>query len=189
MRAEQEFDWTDDAIAELHRLHATGASYSAIGDALGITRNAAIGKARRLGLAGLRLSEEVREAKRRKRIANKDERRRCAMTNIEQLALPPRAAAPVEKSQRKRRVVSFTVFNAGPSLEPTPTNYSANALPDSQPCTLLDLTPTSCRWPLWTDDDAERLFCGAVTAGEHSYCAVHRQIASARPAQREQRTA
>jgi len=164
MRAEQEFDWTDDAIAELHRLHATGASYSAIGDALGISRNAAIGKARRVGLTGQRLSAEVVEAKRRKRASNKDAQRRRAMTNIEQLALPPR---PV----------------------PMPPECLGAPLEQSKPCTLLDLKPHVCRWPLWSGDDDARLFCGAVTLAEHSYCAAHKAIATARPYQRQETVA
>jgi hypothetical protein len=44
--------WTDEKEAELRRLHAEGKSYSEIGAAIGVSRNAAIGKAKRLGLAG-----------------------------------------------------------------------------------------------------------------------------------------
>lgn len=44
------FDWTTAAVAMLRAMHADGAAFSAMGDKLGITRNACIGKARRIGL-------------------------------------------------------------------------------------------------------------------------------------------
>lgn len=42
-------DWTTDRVAELRRLVTSGKTYAAIGLELGITKNAAIGKARRMG--------------------------------------------------------------------------------------------------------------------------------------------
>lgn len=45
------FEWTDDKVAQLRRLHATGMSFRNIGFALGVSKNSAIGKARRLRLA------------------------------------------------------------------------------------------------------------------------------------------
>jgi len=43
--------WTKDIIAKLVKLAAQGLSYTEIGKALGITKNAAIGKARRLRIS------------------------------------------------------------------------------------------------------------------------------------------
>lgn len=42
--------WTDDKVATLQRMHAAGEPFSSIGLAVRMTRNATIGKARRLGL-------------------------------------------------------------------------------------------------------------------------------------------
>lgn len=42
--------WTDEKVETLKRLHAAGEPFSSIGFAVGMTRNATIGKARRLGL-------------------------------------------------------------------------------------------------------------------------------------------
>lgn len=50
--------WTKDVIAKLVKLAAQGLSYTEIGKALGITKNAAIGKARRLRISK-RPSESV----------------------------------------------------------------------------------------------------------------------------------
>jgi GcrA cell cycle regulator len=45
------FEWTPDHVKELTRLWATGLSASEIGRKLGITKNAVVGKVRRLDLA------------------------------------------------------------------------------------------------------------------------------------------
>ena len=45
------FEWTAERITELTRLWATGLSASEIGRKLGITKNAVVGKVRRLDLA------------------------------------------------------------------------------------------------------------------------------------------
>ncbi len=42
--------WTDEKVATLRRMHEAGESFSTIGFAIGMSRNASIGKARRLGL-------------------------------------------------------------------------------------------------------------------------------------------
>lgn len=43
-------EWTNDQIARLKELYAAGNGYRKIGDAMGLSRNAVIGKAFRLGL-------------------------------------------------------------------------------------------------------------------------------------------
>lgn len=49
--------WTDERVAKLKQLHAENYSFSAIGEALGgVSRNACIGKAKRLGLPERRKS-------------------------------------------------------------------------------------------------------------------------------------
>lgn len=42
--------WTDEKVETLRRMHAAGDPFSMIGFAIGMSRNATIGKARRLGL-------------------------------------------------------------------------------------------------------------------------------------------
>jgi GcrA cell cycle regulator len=57
-----------------------------------------------------------------------------------------------------------------PPLEPPPSN----------PVALFDLKPEHCRWPLWNDDVAEKLFCGAVKADGSAYCSYHEHKAFVR---------
>ena len=50
MRDSTSFDWNADALATLKELLAAGRSSREIAQALGVTRNAVIGKSRRIGL-------------------------------------------------------------------------------------------------------------------------------------------
>ena len=58
------FQWTPERIKQLKELHAEGFPYSQIGDKLGTTRNACIGKAKRLKLTRL-VDRDKRYPKRR----------------------------------------------------------------------------------------------------------------------------
>lgn len=62
-------------------------------------------------------------------------------------------------------------------------------LPDTVPVLLLDLTSTTCRWPVNGFHGREAIFCGAACEIEHSYCAAHRQLSySPRAVSKEART-
>src|SRR5262245_29373882 len=52
MRHADGFDWNTDNVEKLKGMHADGLSFTRIGIELGISRNAAIGKAARIGLPG-----------------------------------------------------------------------------------------------------------------------------------------
>jgi hypothetical protein len=55
--------WTDELIARFREMHRSGASFVVIGEALGVTKNACIGKARRLGLVLRRSPNGTRKPK------------------------------------------------------------------------------------------------------------------------------
>lgn len=67
-----------------------------------------------------------------------------------------------------------------PVLPAKPSEDTIIAAPESRPCSLLELTAETCRWPLWTDAAPERLYCGAISPEAEPYCAHHAGIASAR---------
>jgi hypothetical protein len=55
-------EWTEQMIARLRDMHEAGASFSEIGNALGVSRSAAIGKASRMGLRVRRATVLARPA-------------------------------------------------------------------------------------------------------------------------------
>lgn len=54
--------WTDEKVETLQRMHTAGEPFSRIGVAIGMTRNATIGKARRLGLLRIRKPSGLKNA-------------------------------------------------------------------------------------------------------------------------------
>ena len=63
-----------------------------------------------------------------------------------------------------------------PRREPVPIEVPAHAdapLSTSRPCTLMELTSTSCRFPIGDPCHPEFRFCGARKEIEDSYCSTH----------------
>jgi|SRR6185312_8750652 hypothetical protein len=60
--------WTDERVDQLKTLSATGISYREIGAKIGCTRNAAIGKALRLGMSQAKLPRPPKQTVQRKPI-------------------------------------------------------------------------------------------------------------------------
>ena len=52
--------------------------------------------------------------------------------------------------------------------------------PQTRPCTFMELTRETCRWPVGDPAAADFHFCGAPPDGSHVYCPHHRHIAHAR---------
>ena len=51
------------------------------------------------------------------------------------------------------------------------------AIPSAQRCSLLDLGPGKCRWPISEPGAADFAFCGNVPAAGFPYCAGHARLA------------
>jgi GcrA cell cycle regulator len=140
MNSAESFQWPDVAVETLIKLRAEGLSSSQIGAALGISRNAVIGKAARLGLPCAVSVTQYRPTSRRERrpqsLAHGDRR-------LTQVLSKPRL--PVEPL---------------PVVEPAPDHVFLNV-------GLLDLNRDECRYSL--SKEPPFLFCGQPTE-RGSYC-------------------
>lgn len=147
--------WTPEQDDLLTRLHGEGYSFGAIGDHMGITRNAAIGRAGRIGLP----KRETRDQPRRKRRSKK---RRSAPSL-------PGAEHP-----------SAGTFNSPPVS--VPADPLIEEPPDFigpvQRHTILTLRSDMCRYPVGTPGDENFYFCGRPSCdrGSGSYCGFHAAI-------------
>lgn len=146
--------WTDERIAQLKRLVDDGLSARGIATALGgISRNGVIGKLRRLGL------------------------------KFKSGAMKPKA--PTLAKPKPGRLVVLTRASTEllprlPSPPPRPVRPKSEApeLVMSAPISILDLEPTSCRWPIKDLGGGSHLFCGAKrVSDESSYCVGHDRLA------------
>lgn len=150
--------WTNKREDRLRELWTqTGLSAAEIAEELGgnVTRNAIIGKARRMKLPNKAPTKEEVHKKETgpwKRAAREREMRQRILSKI----------------KAKRPTIPT---NARPSK-----SEAWEPLPGVQPVALADLVPSSCRWPI--GQESPYLFCGKAHVPGRSYCAEHRAISS-----------
>ncbi len=146
--------WTPERIEQLRNGVASGLSCSQIAAEIGVTRNAVIGKIHRLGLSPGRPAAPARSC-------------------------PPRARQPRSSPQRQFLRLMFAPAPgvAGEDAEPMPVE-------SMQRCSLLDLAPDKCRWPVGDPCAADFAYCGNQAVAGFSYCDGHARMAYRVPARR-----
>lgn len=162
-------EWNDETIARLRALWDEGHSTAEIGRRLGVSKNAVVGKAHRLGLAA-RPSPIRREPSGRVR--------RPAARRVVGSTLPPLPAAssapPADLPQ--------------PLAAPRPV-VAAPAAPRIVPQTRLGGRLLACCWPLGEPGTRSFRFCDAESLAGKPYCAEHAQLAYVRVRDRREEAA
>jgi GcrA cell cycle regulator len=145
--------WTDERIGLLKNMWSGGLSCSQIAAELGgLTRNAVISKVHRIGL----------------------ERREARVNPLQQQAARQRA----RQTRRPPQPPPIRILKL-PANEPLPETIVDVDTPLAQRCTLFQLTPKSCRWPVGDPRSPTFYFCGGVKTAGSSYCAEHERRAHA----------
>jgi GcrA cell cycle regulator len=167
--------WTDERIDQLKSLWEQGMTASQIADALGgVSRNAVIGKAHRLGL-------QSRPSPVRSSDASADEP--AAPTpppaaKADPVPPPPRQAAvapepvPVTPSSLHEPVA--------PASPPAPPRRMVPAKPSAEirdKTGLLDLNDKICKWPIGHPGEPDFHFCGQPVNQGFPYCLSHCAVA------------
>jgi GcrA cell cycle regulator len=116
-RAFENRDWNESDVATLRAEWATGASTAEIGRRMGITKNAVIGKARRLGLPAREAPANIAKQRSRAVVA-----RPAARSNRELPCSIQRAASPLRPRAATISGVSSAVerLGASPQVENLP---------------------------------------------------------------------
>ncbi len=187
--------WTDERIQLLTQYWDEGRSASQIAELLGegLTRNAVIGKAHRLGLSSrpspLKAADgkngDAKPAARAAKAAPREEKparpAKAAETPAEAPALaaaPVPAAAPAMARPAKAPVARPPV-----EAEPQPRMAPPRLAPVSAKgakggkVTLLDLNDRICRWPIGHPDEPGFHFCGKPVNPGFPYCSDHCLVA------------
>lgn len=192
--------WTDERIEKLTKMWEGGSTASQIADELGgVSRNAVIGKAHRLGLKArpspVKANEktEVPAPAAPKPVAKAPvpEAPRAAAP-APRPAPPPRPSAPIAAAQQgdapaassQPRIVSVGpggFLRQGPGdqqapIPPAPPRRLVPAKPSPEiadKTSLLDLNDRICRWPMGHPGEADFHFCGDKVNPGFPYCVEH----------------
>ncbi len=175
--ARRQFNWTEEAVAELKRRAAEGQSASQAARALGVSRNAALGKAHRLDPV-VHFSGTAPMAGN----SNHGREGRAASTrHVRCKPLLPPSSVPLKRTTPAVAEKMAADYRASPRRQ---TAFDPACAPEGALLVaLLDLKPGQCRWPLY--EDGPKLFCGGpvTTPDRHgqpeTYCDHH--LAQRRP--------
>lgn len=181
--------WADMAPEEkraaVRELFVAGTSYIEIAKLLGAPdRNCVAGVVNRIRKAG-----ELPPARGRKSIGSdggitsKVKAKRARMSR----KLQPKADAPRKPKASGLAAINIAVRTEHRADAPGISISRAAAfdpIPDVEPVDLVDLTSTTCRWPVSGLMGRESIFCGAECEIERSYCTSHRLLAYQSPRER-----
>jgi GcrA cell cycle regulator len=187
--------WTDDRIEQLKTMWEAGQTASQIAEALGgVSRNAVIGKAHRLGLQARPSPVRPNEPEDRGAVAAVE------AAPVEDAPVddddsapwadgPASAAAPAAASEPARAPAEPVLRSVGPGgflrqapgeqqlpIPPAPPRRLVPAKPSPDiagKTTLLDLNDRICKWPLGHPGEPDFHFCGEKVNPGFPYCVDH----------------
>ncbi|MFM5925194.1 MAG: GcrA family cell cycle regulator [Novosphingobium sp.] len=186
--------WTDERIDRLTKMWEGGATASQIADELGgVSRNAVIGKAHRLGLKArpspVKANEKEVAAPAPKAPKAEAAAPRPAPAPRPVQAAPrapasqaaPMPAAPVSDGPRIVSIGPGGFLRQGPGdqqapIPPAPPRRLVPAKPSAEiadKTSLLDLNDRICRWPMGHPGEPDFHFCGEKVNPGFPYCVEH----------------
>lgn len=198
--------WTEERIERLKAMWTKGATASQIAEELGgVSRNAVIGKAHRLGLESRPSPVKAGEEKEKKAKAApapkapKPVAARPAPSPIESkhsasestssaaaaTPAPPRGPATDAQAMQYRSVGPGGFIRQGPGdtqapIPPAPPRRLVPAKPSADVAdktSLLDLNDRVCRWPMGHPGEPDFHFCGDPANPGYPYCVAHCGVA------------
>jgi len=189
--------WTDERIERLKKMWAQGATASQIADELGgVSRNAVIGKAHRLGLEQRPSPVKPGEEKEAKKPAAAPTA--AAPKSVPKAEAPkPAPAAPQARpggqtgSPRPGSEVQYRSIGPGgfvrqgpgdqqAPIPPAPPRRLVPAKPSPEVAdktSLLDLNDRICKWPMGHPAEPDFHFCGQAANPGFPYCVEHCGVA------------
>jgi len=186
--------WTEERIERLKKMWHDGATASQIADELGgVSRNAVIGKAHRLGLEQRPSPVKAGEEKERKpaaaapaaaKAAPKAEAPAARATAAPgSHAVPPKNLTPAELQYRSIGPGGFVRQGPGDQQAPIPPAPPRRLVPAkpspevADKTSLLDLNDRICKWPIGHPGEPDFHFCGAPANPGFPYCVEHCGVA------------
>ncbi len=190
--------WTDERIERLKKMWTDGATASQIADELGgVSRNAVIGKAHRLGLEQRPSPVKPGDEEKTKKPAPVAAAPRPLTPKVEPPRPAPVAAAPQQAAPaapaHPRPATEIQYRSIGPGgfirqgpgeqqapIPPAPPRRLVPAKPSPEVAdktSLLDLNDRICKWPMGHPGEPDFHFCGNPANPGFPYCVDHCGVA------------
>ncbi len=189
--------WTEERIERLKQMWHEGATASEIAEKLGgVSRNAVIGKAHRLGLEArpspVKAGEEgaapaaAKPAKKAEQPAPKPAAEKPQPAPQAQAPQPqPQRARPTSDNIQYRSVGPGGFIRQGPGdqqapIPPAPPRRLVPAKPSPEVAdktSLLELNDRICKWPMGHPGEPDFHFCGEQANPGYPYCVAHCGVA------------
>ena len=199
--------WTEERIDRLKAMWTQGSTASQIAEDLGgVSRNAVIGKAHRLGLESRPSPVKAGEEKEKKAKpapapkaakpsapkASTVAEPKSAFSDAPRAAAPaPTAAAPAARPAMDSQTMQYRsvgpggFIRQGPGdtqapIPPAPPRRLVPAKPSAEVAdktSLLDLNDRVCRWPMGHPGEPDFHFCGQAANPGYPYCVAHCGVA------------
>ena len=191
--------WTDERIERLKKMWHDGATASQIADELGgVSRNAVIGKAHRLGLEQRPSPVKPGEEKEMKKAAPAASPPAKQAARAEAQARPAAAptspsAAPTGMPPQRPSAADMQYRSIGPGgfirqgpgeqqapIPPAPPRRLVPAKPSPEVAdktSLLELNDRICKWPIGHPGEPDFYFCGQPANPGFPYCVEHCGVA------------
>ena len=162
--------WTEDRVETLKKLWAEGLSASQIATklAMGVTRNAVIGKVHRLNLAGRVTAPRAQ--------AQRTAGRKPAKEGI---SAAPRSHAPSMPNAGATAMKPQTQIHYNPRVAPLPEPKPLRLVDSAKDgrITILHLSDKTCKWPIGDPNHEDFCFCGHGPRDKSPYCEYHARMA------------
>jgi GcrA cell cycle regulator len=186
--------WTEERIDRLKKMWHDGATASQIAEELGgVSRNAVIGKAHRLGLEQRPSPVKAGEEKEAKKSAPATAAPKPAAAKTDASKAAP-VASPVQSTEPRRPLQSEIQYRSigpggfirqGPGeqqapIPPAPPRRLVPAKPSPEVAdktSLLDLNDRICKWPIGHPGEPDFHFCGQPANPGFPYCVQHCGVA------------
>jgi GcrA cell cycle regulator len=167
--------WTDERVEMLKKLWMEGLSASQIAGELGegVTRNAVIGKVHRLKLSAR--AKPTNSAPRARPVVRPAPRRPAGPVSGVSSGINAAAAKPRPMVSRPQ-VVGATALAQSPELgaELYVAPVAAEIfIPEDKRLSLLQLTESTCKWPIGDPLGKDFYFCGQHSLASGPYCDFH----------------
>jgi GcrA cell cycle regulator len=152
--------WTDERIATLKKMWKEGKSAADIAKTLakGVTRNAVIGKAHRMGLSG-----------RPSPIKNAPPKKEAAPKLVKPVAAPLRDVKKTPAANASGKQSGIALVKEAEELK----KIEKEAIPPGGGVALIDLTERMCKWPIGDPREPDFTFCGRNIRPGTPYCPDH----------------